>query len=90
MLELFYEVRKHIRKDENYVPRQYETIGGMWTVDTWKKNGIIFQIMDEGYTNRIFSKELGLDVLETMHGITWKKGDIETLKQALIIVNEGG
>lgn len=71
-----------IRTDENYVPRNFQTVGGMWTVDTWKKDGVTIQLMDEGYTQRIFAEDLdvtqgykfGKTVLE------FKKGNEETLE----------
>lgn len=87
-VDLFRKVREYIRQDENYVPRKHETIGGMWTTDTWRKKGIVYQLTDEGYTSRIFSKELELDVIETMHGITWKNGDIKALEAAFLIVSK--
>jgi len=44
-----------VRKDTNYVPREHKTIGGMWTVDTWKLDCVTLQLMDEGYTNVIIA-----------------------------------
>lgn len=26
-----------VKKEENYIPRNYQTIGGMWTVDDYKE-----------------------------------------------------
>lgn len=49
-------VRK-IKQPENYIQRNYKTIGGMWTVDTWHLNGCIYQVMDEGYTQRISTEQ---------------------------------
>ena len=34
--EAYRLIRNKIRKNENYIPREYKTVGGMWTVDTWK------------------------------------------------------
>lgn len=45
----------YVRQDAFYIPRDYQTIGGMWTVETWERDGIRLQIMDEGYTTRIIS-----------------------------------
>lgn len=47
-----------VRRPEYYVPRDYKTIGGMWTVDTWVRSGVTVQLMDEGYTTRILAKGL--------------------------------
>lgn len=51
----FSRIVRQIRANENYVPRPYQTIGGGWTVDTWKTTGksgdeYIVRLMDEGYT----------------------------------------
>jgi len=42
---------------ENYIPRDYQTIGGMWTADTYKFNGIICRIEDEGCSRTIIHTE---------------------------------
>ena len=47
---IFWELHDCVRKDENYIPRDYQTVGGMWTVDTWKKGDLVLQLMDEGST----------------------------------------
>ena len=47
-----------IRKDENYIPRPYKSIGEMWTVDTWEKDGVRVQLLDEGSTRKIISEIL--------------------------------
>ena len=61
----------------------------MWTVDTWEKNGVLYQLMDEGYTDRIFDKDLGLDVSQTdVHKPIFRKGSIQELKLALNKVKE--
>lgn len=44
---------------ENYIPRDYQTIGGMWTTDTYKFNGIICRIEDEGCSRTIIHLEEG-------------------------------
>ena len=48
--EVFNQVVRDIKNEEFYVPRGYQTIGGMWTVDTWLKDNLRVQVMDEGYT----------------------------------------
>lgn len=57
-LAAFKSVEAAIRKPENYVPRNYQTVGGMWTVDTWELGETTFQLMDEGYTSRLHSADL--------------------------------
>jgi hypothetical protein len=46
----FNELVAKIKIKENFVPRDYKTIGGMWTVETWQKDDLKVQLMDEGYT----------------------------------------
>lgn len=55
-----------VKKEENYIPRNYQTIGGMWTVDTWKKNDVMVQVMDEGYTTAILAP--GLKIMTGYNG----------------------
>lgn len=52
----FNRVWEIIRKDENFIPRNYQTIGGMWTTDTWKKHGIRALLQDEGYTRALVTE----------------------------------
>ena len=49
----FHGLWNHLLQDGNYQPRDYQTISGMWTVDTWQDNGIVAQLMDEGWTQVI-------------------------------------
>ncbi len=55
--EAFTAIWSQVCAGENYVPRDYQTIGGMWTVDTWKAiiDGVevTAQQMDEGWTMRL-------------------------------------
>lgn len=48
--ETFDRLVSEIKINENFVPRNYKTIGGMWTVETWAKEDFKVQMMDEGYT----------------------------------------
>jgi hypothetical protein len=74
----FDKIKNAIKTDENYVPRNFQTIGGMWTVDTWKKDDMIFQLMDEGYTSVI--RAPGLKVTDGAYrGITFQEGSEELL-----------
>jgi hypothetical protein len=73
-----------IKKPEFYVPR-YQPIGGFWAVDTWKRGGVTYQLMDEGYTNVISTD--GLKVIEGYYNgenyIRYEKGN-EQMVNALI------
>lgn len=85
-MEHFNTLISLIKKDEFYVPREYQTIGGMWTVDTWEWKGVKYQLMDEGYTQVITAD--GLEVVEGYLGgeidIKYKKGNEEIVKSLII------
>ena len=80
--KLFCEIRSIVKINENYVPRDYQTMGGMWTVDTYKKLNVMFQIMDEGYTTRIITNDVEV-VCNYNNDIEIKKGTIEMLENIL-------
>lgn len=51
----------HIRNNGEYVERDYKTIGGMWTVDTWRdkeNHDLRVQLGDEGWTRKVLFPEL--------------------------------
>lgn len=78
-MDSFTRVKSIIKKEENYVERKSETIGGMWTVESWKKDDIIFSIMDEGYTERIYIKDT-LEVIKRYDNrLVFKLGTYENL-----------
>lgn len=77
----FERVVQAVRDKDHYVPRDFQTIGGMWTVDTWRRDGITVQVLDEGWTTRIMAP--GLDVSQGGDGILrYEQGDLEVLKSA--------
>lgn len=70
-----------IRSTGNIIPRDYQTIGGMWTVDTWEHPNIPdvkVQLMDEGWTTGIVSPEL---VVSTNGNgqVSFRRGGVEDL-----------
>lgn len=86
--ELFELIAK-VKKTDFYIPREYKTIGGMWTVDTWSRDGVTVKVMDEGYTTVVRAD--GLEVISGYNGkeyVKYKMGDEETLKAVLGKLNE--
>lgn len=71
------EIFKFIQRDDNYVPRNYRTIGGAWTVDSWKYNNIVVQLCDEGYTKKIITDDLNVYVFND--NVVYDKGSKELL-----------
>jgi len=78
-LEIFHHIYSKVRKDENYIPRNYHTIGSFWTVDTWSDGRVGVMLEDEGYTIRI--KVPGLlechtDYKNDMHYVVGSEDDL--------------
>ena len=73
----------HIRRNGEFVERDHKTIGGMWTVDTWRdkeNHDLKVQLGDEGWTRTIVFP--GLIAYRTGQGnITFRKGTEEDLKK---------
>lgn len=68
-----------VKTNEHYVPRGYKTIGGMWTVDTWRKDDVVVRLMDEGYTVTVSAP--GLEVVDCGGVIVFKQGNDELLER---------
>lgn len=66
-----------VKKGEHYVPRGYETIGGMWAIDMWRKGDVVVRLLDEGYTTIITAP--GLRVIDSGHGTVFEHGTEEDL-----------
>lgn len=70
----FDRIVRAVRTKDHYVPRDFRTIGGMWTVDTWRRGGATVQLMDEGATTRILAQDL--DVIQGYDGkLVYHRGD---------------
>lgn len=81
---------KMVKQSEFYVPRQYQTIGGMWTTDTWQRGDVKVQVMDEGYTTVITAP--GLYVVSGYNSNTYvefREGDYGVIEQLIKQFSEG-
>jgi hypothetical protein len=78
-----------IKQDEFYVPREYQTIGGMWTIDTWERDGVRYQLMDEGYTQVITADNLKVveGYIDGEIHIKYEKGNEQMIKELIIKFN---
>lgn len=91
MNNVFIDLYRKVKVEQNYVERDYKTIGGMWTVDTWKKQfndiTIICNLMDEGYTKRLCifqnTKMIGEAFMNFDNSIDYKLGDEKIFEKAL-------
>jgi hypothetical protein len=74
-------IKNRIKTDENYIPRNYQSVGGMWTVDTWREGVVEYQVMDEGYTSVISSPTVHVMCLWDNNGskFVFRKGTLEDL-----------
>lgn len=61
------------------MPRGYETMGGMWTVDMWRLGDVVVRLLDEGYTTIITAP--GLRVVDSGNNIVFEQGTVEALEK---------
>lgn len=81
ILKLFKQITRVVKRSENYVPRDYQTIGGMWTVDTYKVGDITVQLMDEGYTNKLITPTI--EAIETGSSFRLERGSLQDFEETL-------
>lgn len=79
MKAIFNFVTNEVRQTKYHIPRNHQTIGGMWTVDTYKRNDVTVQIMDEGYTIKLITPH----IIATEFGdkLTIEKGALEDFER---------
>ena len=73
-----------VKQQVFYVPRNYQTMGGMWTVDTYVRGEVRVQVQDEGYTTKLTAP--GLEVITGYNGkeyVTYVQGSEEIASQYL-------
>lgn len=78
------ELIAEVKQEAYYVPRDYQTLGGGWTVDSYKRGEVTVQVMDEGYTTVVTAP--GLRVIKGYRGedyIRYVEGD-ENLVQDIV------
>lgn len=76
--KLFNKIVK-IMRDKYEVPRNYKTVGGMWTTDNYKTDCAAVQVMNEGWTIRLFNDEL--DVYDSGGEFYFEKGGFPELER---------
>ena len=76
---LVQEIFTWVRSHGTYIPRDYQTIGGAWTVDTWQLGDIKVQLMDEGYTQCVITDSLNV-VKAYGQPPMWRAGSIADLR----------
>lgn len=81
---LFQEVVKSIKVTDNYVPRDFQTMGGAWTRDTWRRGDITVYMEDEGYTTGLMvhrGDALVLHITQTyIRDLEYRVGDEAALR----------
>lgn len=77
-----------VKQPEYYVPRNYQTIGGMWTTDTYERDGVRVQVMDEGYSTSIYAENLIVwvfwDVTTNKDWVEFREGNIVNIENLLV------
>jgi hypothetical protein len=82
-LQMIQEIKVIIKKDENYINQNNKTIGGIWTVWGWMYKDVMFQIMDEGYTDAVAVKDKLFVYATYGRDPVFRKGNEEVLKEVL-------
>jgi hypothetical protein len=76
-----------VKKREYYVPRNYQTIGGMWTTDTYERDCVLVQVMDEGYSTSVLAENLCVFILWDAKNnedyIRFEIGNVEVVENLL-------
>ena len=73
--KLFYKLKEIIRKEENHI-KQNSSLGGIWYVDTYELNNVKYQLMDEGYSEKIFNESFEI-TCNYENKIKLEKGTLE-------------
>ena len=81
-----------VKKTEYYVPRNYQTIGGMWTTDTYERDCVRVQVMDEGYSTLVLAENLLVFILWDAKNnedyIRFEIGNVEVVENLLKALEE--
>ena len=81
-----------VKKTEYYVPRNYQTIGGMWTTDTYERDCVRVQVMDEGYSTSVSAENLRVFILWDAKNnedyIRFEIGNVEVVENLLKALEE--
>jgi len=70
-----------LHRQEHYVPRPYQTIGGIWTRETYSKDDVIVYIEDEGYSQGIMADNLHVRFEAASGKMNYVKGNIKLLDE---------
>lgn len=74
-LEKIFEIASFIKKNGVRTSKAQSA----WGADRYVLGKLIFQLEDEGYTNHIWSTNLGLEIIDTCGRVEVVKGNIEDL-----------
>lgn len=82
------EIFNWVRANGSYIPRNYKTMGGAWTVDTWALGDVKVQLMDEGATQVVLTDTMAVSMTYGQRPI-WNTGTIEELRGLHIALTQG-
>jgi hypothetical protein len=80
-----------VKQPKYYIPRSYQTIGGMWTVDAYERDGVKVQIMDEGYSTSVIAENLYVQILydyKVGDYVEYKKGTIDIIENLVMKITQ--
>lgn len=75
----FHRLWSRVAQHHNYVPRDYQTIGGMWTVDLYRLGEVECLLMDEGWTQVIRAPGLKVNYSGSSNEPVFIEGNEELL-----------
>lgn len=78
-MDLFNSIKYLIKRNENFVKREFDTVCGRWVVDSWVWGGVVFSTVNDVFAERIYIPN-ELDVIKTHDGeLIFYHGDYSTL-----------
>lgn len=78
------ELINQVRVSKFYIPRDYRTTGGVWTVDTWRRGPVAFKVLDEGYTQQVIAEDLFVTIgYNGKEYVRFEKGGQEQIEKYL-------
>lgn len=82
-MDLFNNIKILIKRNENFVKREFDTVCGRWVVDSWIANGVVFSSVNDVFADRIYIPNQ-LDVVKTHDGeLIFYQGDYGSLVSCL-------
>ena len=73
-------VKAKVKVEEHYKRRNYELMGKVWTIDTWKKDDVAFQDVEFGYAEVIIVPSILEVIRKYDNSLKFRVGNINILE----------